>query len=125
MACKIGESVGKAVYVSPQHVKCVVEDMDLVNEGEYLPAQLALNRYSWTALGNSTFYLPYGVEQIFPNSGPTSGVTDVIIQGKGFVDEEEKGVARCRFGTPANFAIVEAQILCKYYYKVMILSFSL
>ena len=38
MACKIGDSVGKAVYISPKHVKCVVEDMDLVNEGEYLPA---------------------------------------------------------------------------------------
>jgi hypothetical protein len=62
--------------------------MELVNEGEYLPAQLALNRYSWTILNNSTMFLPYGIEQIYPNSGPTTGVTDVIIQGKGFVDEE-------------------------------------
>ena len=38
MACKIGESIGKAVYINPGHVKCVVEDMELVNEGEYLPA---------------------------------------------------------------------------------------
>ena len=86
--------------------------MQLVNEGEYLPAQLALNRYSWTVLGNSTFYLPYGIDQIYPNSGPTSGVTDIIIQGKGFVNEDSLGTPRCRFGTPANFAIVEAQILC-------------
>ena len=48
MGCKIGESVGKAVYVSSKHIKCVVEDMELVNEGEYLPAQVALNSYSWT-----------------------------------------------------------------------------
>lgn len=79
MACKIGDSIGKAVYISDKHIKCVVEDMPLVNEGEYLPAQLALNKYSWTTLGNSTFYLPYGVEQVYPNSGPTTGVTDVII----------------------------------------------
>ena len=105
--------MGTAVYISNQHIKCVVEDMELVNEGEYLPAQLALNRYSWTKLGNSTFYLPYGIEQIYPNSGPTSGVTDVVIQGKGFLDEEGN-TARCRFGTPSNFAIVDAQILCKY-----------
>lgn len=55
-------------------------------------------------------YLPYGIEQIYPNSGPTSGVTDVIVQGKGFVDEEGM-TARCRFGTPADYAIVDAQIL--------------
>ena len=87
--------------------------MELVNEGEYLTAQLALNKYSWTNLTNSTYFLPYGIEQIYPNSGPTTGVTDVIIQGKGFVDEEGD-TARCRFGTPANYAIVEAQILCKF-----------
>lgn len=34
----------------------------------------------------------------------------MIIQGKGFVDEDGS-TARCRFGTPANFAIVDAQIL--------------
>jgi len=84
--------------------------MELVNEGEYLPAQIALNRYSWTNTTNSTFYLPYGIEQIYPSSGPTSGITDVIVQGKGFVDEDGS-VARCRFGTPANYAIVDAQIL--------------
>jgi hypothetical protein len=27
MACKIGDSVGKAVYISDKHIKCVVEDM--------------------------------------------------------------------------------------------------
>ena len=87
--------------------------MDFVNEGEYLPAQLALNRYSWTTLNNAAFFLPYGIEQIYPNSGPTTGVTDVIIQGKGFVESDGTS-ARCRFGTPANYAIVDAQIICKY-----------
>lgn len=38
MACKIGDSIGKAVYVNAKHIKCVIEDMELVNEGEYLPA---------------------------------------------------------------------------------------
>lgn len=40
-------------------------------------------------------------------AGPTTGVTDVIITGKGFV-EEAGDAARCRFGTPANYAIVDA-----------------
>lgn len=38
LACKIGDSIGKAVYMTPKHIKCVIEDMELVNEGEYLPA---------------------------------------------------------------------------------------
>lgn len=40
-------------------------------------------------------------------AGPTTGVTDVIINGKGFVDEAGDA-PRCRFGTPANYAIVDA-----------------
>ena len=52
-------------------------------------------------------YLPYGITGIFPIGGPTSGVTDVLISGKGFIDEEG-GACRCRFGTPSNYAIVTA-----------------
>jgi len=74
---------------------------------------MAMNSYSWSPLTNLTYFLPYGVETIYPNSGPTTGVTDVIIQGKGF--EDEQGQARCRFGVPANYAIVEAQVMCKPY----------
>ena len=38
LGCKIGDSVGKAVFISSKQLKCVVEDMELVAEGEYLPA---------------------------------------------------------------------------------------
>lgn len=83
--------------------------MELIPEGDQLSAQVALNSYSWTAPGNTTYFMPYGVESVYPTAGPTSGVTDVMIQGKGFINEE--GNARCRFGVPANYAIVEAQVL--------------
>lgn len=47
---------------------------------------------------------------IQPNSGPVSGYTNVIVQGQGFVTVD--GVTpRCRFGTSANYGIVEAQIM--------------
>ena len=59
---------------------------------------------------NLTYFLPYGIQSIFPNGGPNTGATDVIVSGKGFIDEEGS-TARCRFGTPANYAIVDAQIL--------------
>lgn len=46
-------------------------------------------------------------------------MTEVIVSGKGFVDEDGN-TARCRFGTPANYAIVDAQILCNYLYLFII-----
>lgn len=82
--------------------------MPLISEDDDpLPAQVSLNSYSYTELGDDTYFRPYGVLLLQPNSGPTGGLTTVIVQGQGFVAEE--GVTpRCRFGTPANFAIVEA-----------------
>ncbi len=56
--------------------------MPLVEKGESLPAQLALNRYSWTAEATDpkkTSFTPYGIEQIYPNSGPITGETNIII----------------------------------------------
>lgn len=67
------------MYVSPRQIKCVVEDMDTVEEGEYLPAQVALNSYSWSEVVNTTYFLPYGIDTIYPANGPTTGVTDVIV----------------------------------------------
>lgn len=47
---------------------------------------------------------------IYPNSGPYTGNTDILITGKGFSEElQEK--AKCRFGTSSNFAIVDAEVL--------------
>ena len=54
--------------------------------------------------------MPYSVSQIYPMSGPFTGGTDVIITGRGFV-ESENSIPRCRFGTPSNYVIVEADIL--------------
>jgi hypothetical protein len=112
LGCKVGPSFGKAYYVSTRQVKCVVEDLPLLSEDEdALPAQVSLNSHSYTELSEDTYYRPYGVQSISPNSGPIgAGVTQVIVSGQGFVTEE--GVTpRCRFGTSANYAIVEAEIL--------------
>jgi hypothetical protein len=89
-------------------MKCVVEDMELTNEGEYLGAQVAMNNYSWTDMNENTYFMPYGVDSIYPSSGPLLGLTDVIVSGKGFVDE---GNARCKFGINSNYAIVQGQVL--------------
>ena len=89
--------------------------METVPEGERLPAQAALNSYSWSVADEEsevgdTFYVPYSVSSIYPMSGPSTGGTDVIITGRGFMEGENEN-PRCRFGTPANYVIVEADIL--------------
>ena len=65
-------------------MKCVVEDMEKVEEGERLTAQVALNSYSWSATNDdssetgSTFYVPYSINALFPASGPSTGGSDEV-----------------------------------------------
>ena len=89
-------------------IQCVVEDMELVDKDYYLPATVALNSYSW--VDTDFKYVPYGITDIMPNSGPISGNTDVIIVGKGF-NEDLQEKALCRFGVGSSQVIVQADIL--------------
>jgi len=73
--------------------------MELVDKDYYLPATVALNSYSW--VDTDFKYVPYGITDIMPNSGPISGNTDVIIVGKGF-NEDLQEKALCRFGVGSN-----------------------
>lgn len=47
IGCKIGDSIGKGKVITANHIKCVVEEMQLVDDGYSLSATLALNSYSW------------------------------------------------------------------------------
>jgi len=85
--------------------------MALVDEGEGLIVSLALNSYSWVgAKSGDILYRPYGILKVAPSSGPYDGYTDIMISGKGFGDDLAPR-ARCRFGTEANYATVDAQVL--------------
>ena len=111
IGCKLGDAIGQGEITGPNSIKCVVEEMQLVEEGEGLVVKLALNSYSWVGgAQGDILYRPYGITNIQPSSGPYDGFTDVRISGKGFNAEyAEKG--RCRFGTESNFAIIEADVL--------------
>ena len=92
-------------------IKCIVEEMRLVNENEALPVELSLNSDSWVGRKDPPLmYKPYGIIDVTPASGPYSGYTDVMITGKGFL-EEYQDKARCRFGIESNYAIVDAEVL--------------
>lgn len=47
---------------------------------------------------------------MYPTSGPVGENTNVIVVGKGFVNDLQES-ARCKFGTEDNYQIVEAQVL--------------
>lgn len=111
LGCKIGTAKGKAYYISERQVKCVVDNMPLPAEDQdSLPASVSLNSFSYTTPTEKTMFRPYGIRALSPNSGPTGGVTTVIVQGQGYSDEPGT-TPRCRFGSPANYAIVEAEVL--------------
>ena len=76
---------------------------------------MALNGYSWTDLNDKTYYVPYGIDFISPNSGPVNQYIDVYVYGKGFQqinDDQYSTDPKCRFGSPDNNAVVDAQIVC-------------
>lgn len=111
VGCKVGEAIGRGTVVSSSEIRCVVEEMDLVNEGESSPVFVALNSYSWVSgSGDPLGFVPYGIDTVFPNSGPFEGFTDIMITGKGFQNELAEQ-ARCRFGVEANYAVVEATVI--------------
>lgn len=94
LGCKVGKSKGQAYYVNKNQIRCVIEDIETVPEGELLPASLALNSYSWTKNDEDNAdcrdrvggdeacklqFVPYSVSQIMPASGPTIGGSEVMI----------------------------------------------
>lgn len=109
VGCNVGGAIGKGKVVSEDEITCVVEEMPLVEEGSVLDATVALNSYSWPPANSNTTYVPYGVQGVFPTMGPYAGGTDILVTGKGFDVDAEKPL--CKFGTDADFAIVEGQVL--------------
>lgn len=70
LGCKIGESVGKGIRVDGGTIRCLVESIELVNEGESLPVYVSLNSHSWVAAKSASSrllssdllgFIPYGV----------------------------------------------------------------
>lgn len=109
LGCRIGNQLGVAQLVDQETIRCTVANkLPLVEEGESLLVSAALNSYSWAP---SAFSMePYGIYDIFPNSGPIGESTNILVTGKGF-ENALRDQARCKFGTDANYAIVEAQVL--------------
>lgn len=48
VACKFGNSIGKAEVVNEGQIRCIVENMELTTGNQSLAGSVALNNYSWT-----------------------------------------------------------------------------
>lgn len=109
LGCRIGNTLGKAELIDSETIRCTLSNkVPLVDEGQSLPVSVALNSYSWAASEFS--FTPYGIDALYPSSGPISENTNILVTGKGF-ENELKDQARCKFGTDDNYVIVEAQVL--------------
>jgi hypothetical protein len=91
-------------------MRSVIEKMALAKENEPFEAKFALNSYSWVGTSPAQLYMPYGVIDIQPRSGPYDGFTDIFITGAGFTPEIAE-FAKCRFGVDQDFAVVDAEVL--------------
>lgn len=106
--CKVGESLGKATIIDTKNMECEISELPLTGSENSFPASVSLNKASWTQTNSNTFYTPYGIHHISPNSGPVQGGTEITVYGSGFVNT---GDARCRFGVPGDYAIVYGKVL--------------
>jgi len=86
LGCRIGNSVGLALLMDSETIRCtLVNKLPLIDEGQSLPVSVALNSYSWA---DSEFaFSPYGIVDIYPDSGPVGENTNIIVVGKGFANE--------------------------------------
>jgi len=83
LTCQVGEEIGEVEYISDSEVKCKIDNLLLVPKDSYLEASVALNGYSWTVPADEnrtrTHFIPYGIEKIYPSSGPVRADTTIII----------------------------------------------
>ena len=98
-----------AQVIDSETIRCTIANkLPLVDEGQSLLVSVALNSYSWASSEFS--FTPYGIDSLYPSSGPVSENTNILVTGRGF-NNELKDNARCKFGTDDNYVIVEAQVL--------------
>lgn len=86
LGCRIGNTLGKAELIDSETIRCTLSNkVPLVDEGQSLPVSVALNSYSWAASEFS--FTPYGIDALYPSSGPISENTNILVTGKGFENE--------------------------------------
>ena len=100
LGCRIGNELGKARIIDSETIKCTIrKQLPLVDEDQSLWVTVALNSYSWA---DSLFAINiYGITGIYPNAAPWSQNTNIMVTGKGFLNDMSD-MGRCKFGAEGS-----------------------
>ena len=108
VAWKVGDYYGNAKVINSNTLEWELPYVPLTsNESRYL-AQVSLNNNTWTDTNSNIYYVPYGIDHITPNSGPSIGGTDITVFGTGF---SEANRVSCRFGISGDYTVVTGKAL--------------
>ena len=105
-SCRFGPYIGKGEIVSDHEMICHIPKIDVINQT--YKGEVALNGQSFVEASSHTDFVPYGIYDIEPYSGPIGAQTQIMVSGEGFTRD---GKAKCRFGVPGNYAILEGKVL--------------
>ena len=105
-ACKFGPYIGPAEVLSETEMLCHLPKIETFNMTYKVEA--ALNSLSFVKDLSQSDFVPYGIYDIDPYSGPIGIQTQLTVTGDGF---SRDGKAKCRFGIPGDYAILEGIVL--------------
>ncbi len=105
-ACRFGKYVGDAEVLNDHEMLCHIPPIDVINQT--YKGEAALNGQSFVMTKNGTEFVPYGIYDIDPYGGPIGVQTQITVTGEGF---SRDGKAKCRFGIPGSYAIMEGKVL--------------
>jgi len=105
-ACRFGKYIGDAEVLSSHEMLCHIPPIENINQT--YKAEAALNGQAFVRAATSDEFVPYGIYDIDPYSGPMGAQTQITVNGEGF---SRDGKAKCRFGVAGNYAILEGKVL--------------
>eukprot|EP01022_Parablepharisma_sp_SALTPOND_P004399 TRINITY_DN120219_c4_g1_i1.p1 TRINITY_DN120219_c4_g1~~TRINITY_DN120219_c4_g1_i1.p1 ORF type:complete len:1747 (-),score=99.47 TRINITY_DN120219_c4_g1_i1:2673-7913(-) len=105
-ACRFGKYIGDAEVLNEHEMLCHIPKIEAINQT--YKAEAALNGQAFVKANTKEEFVPYGIYDIDPYSGPIGTQTQITVTGEGFTRD---GKAKCRFGVPGNYAILEGKVL--------------
>jgi hypothetical protein len=108
--CKVGTYVGDLAYYNEDTALCYIPQSVSGTDAEFsLPVSVSYNGFDYTTTGFT--YSTYGAVSASPQSGPTTGGTEILVKGYGFAVGAAGVRGFCRFGDEKDFVIVEGNVL--------------
>lgn len=107
VACKVGDYYGNAKVINSNTLECELPNVPLTTSEKGYLAQISLNNNTWTDTNSNIYYVPYGIDHMTPNSGPSVGGTDITVYGTGF---SEANKVNCRFGIAGDYTVVPGKV---------------